>query len=547
MDETDSAACSNPSDHDDRGEIGFFEADESAETEHCLGYEHCQQSPSVFITIHRQLVLASIDDPYTLDQLTSPRVTALVVRPLVDRLYNPDDCSTANRLQFLREQSSVVHQSVSMARATLCELVATRILRKFHEENPGPAGLLLLSNILVEGLDPFSGAPEDVEQSGRYQQWPIQERGGHERKLTALELAILSESKNFIGSPACQRVVDAIYQGQVIYTPLSFVDILPDHYKHHPVSLYDPRKAPLLNHYRLIVPRSRNIIELVQFMVLILLYVLCMTHRNSADLVLYELLFIIYTAGWVLDEFAAIIEHGWEVHAQNLWSFLDITFTLIFSVYILVRVYDVSVGHIHDGAALHILCVAAPILLTRVAFNLLPDNIVFISLHAMMKDFLLLTFIAVWCVAGFFLALQWLVTSGSTSTSPRWYTVTKWLLWIWFGLDGTGIEESVQFHVILGPALMVAFAFLGNTLFLTILVALLTNTFSRIVAAETAEIRFRRAVLTFEGVKSDAIFAYPPPFNILALIILVPLKFLVSPRAFHTIHVAMVRVSPRGV
>jgi hypothetical protein len=83
---------------------------------------------------------------------------------------------------------------------------------------------------------------------------------------------------------------------------------------------------------------------------------------------------------------------------------------------------------------------------------------------------------------------------------------------------------------------------LGNTLFLTILVAILTNTFSKIIANEAAEIQFRRAVLTFQGVKSDAIFSYPPPFNIAALLVLLPLKFLVGPLAFHHINVAAIRV-----
>ncbi|UPK89722.1 hypothetical protein LCI18_000657 [Fusarium solani-melongenae] len=76
---------------------------------------------------------------------------------------------------------------------------------------------------------------------------------------------------------------------------------------------------------------------------------------------------------------------------------------------------------------------------------------------------------------------------------------------------------------------MVAFAFLGNTLFLTILVAMLTNTFGRIVANKSAEIRFHRTVLIFESVKSDSIFSYPPPLNILALITLLPLKVLNAP------------------
>jgi hypothetical protein len=96
--------------------------------------------------------------------------------------------------------------------------------------------------------------------------------------------------------------------------------------------------------------------------------------------------------------------------------------------------------------------------------------------------------------------------------------------------------------VILGPTLIITFAFLGNTLFLTILVAILTNTFSKIISNEAAEVQFRRAVLTFQGVKSDAIFSYPPPFNIAAMLILLPIKFVVGPLAFHQINVAAIRV-----
>lgn len=121
-------------------------------------------------------------------------------------------------------------------------------------------------------------------------------------------------------------------------------------------------------------------------------------------------------------------------------------------------------------------------------------------------------------------------------------TISKWMLWVWFGLDGTGIQRSVDFHWLLGPILMVAFAFLGNTLFLTILVSMLSTTFATIVSNATAEIQFRRAVLTLEGVKSDAIFAYQPPFNILALLVLTPLQFVLTPRWFHKINVAAVRV-----
>lgn len=70
---------------------------------------------------------------------------------------------------------------------------------------------------------------------------------------------------------------------------------------------------------------------------------------------------------------------------------------------------------------------------------------------------------------------------------------------------------------------------------------MLSHTFSTIVSNATAEIMFRKAVLTLEGVKSDAIFAYQPPFNLIAFFVFLPLKFIVSPRWFHKIHVFSVR------
>ncbi|KAM0328769.1 hypothetical protein ACHAQA_005182 [Verticillium albo-atrum] len=534
------------------------DGDGRSETEACLGEEPEDEEKRadalaglpVYMTIHRvrRLILASIqEDAYSVEQLKDPRVNSLVVKPLVEKLYDPANISTvyallANRVQFLREQARTLDQTINLARSTLCELAATQVLQRFHEANPGPQGLLLLSHVLVEGFDPFYGAPTAVQTEGRKLQWPVQDQSaGDGRKLTALELAIVSESKSFINAPACRRVVNAVYEGRIVYTPSSFIDILPDRYHHRPITLYDPRKAPILNHRRLIVPRSRNAIEFFHFLILVVLYVLTMTYRNSRTET-FELLFAVWTAGWVLAEFAAIVEHGWEVHSQALWSFLDMSFTCVYFAYLLGRVYDISVGTFPDGLGLKLLCVAAPVLLTRLAFNLMPDNIVFISVHAMMKDFTLLTFLALWCFTGFLLAMQWLIDANdNSSVTPSWATTGKWMLWIWFGLDGTGVDQSVDFHLVLGPALMIAFAFLGNTLFLTILVAMLTNTFSKIIADEAAEIQFRRTVLTFEGVKSDAIFAYPPACNIVALAVLLPLKMAVSPRTFHDVHVALVR------
>ena len=521
----------------------------SDEEQTCCYDPPCPPNPfaslPVYTTIHRvrREIIACIDDPYSLDQLRAPRINVAIVRPLVNRLWDHQDesliyCLLVNKLQFLREQAFEAHQTINTTRAMLCELVALKILRRVDEENPGREGLLLLSNILVAGFEPFQQAPEEVMRENSHAiHWTLQNAGGYERKSTALEVAIISESKLLLSAPACQKVMEAIYIGRIIYTPSSFIDIIPDHYKHKPISLYHPNKALLLNQYRLQVPRTRNIMDICQFIVLLVLYTLTMENRDEEDFTTSELIFCIYGFGWVLDEFASILEHGWHCYTQNLWSFLDAIFAIIYIIYLILRLHHLGTGDPRTGApALNILSAGAPVLIPRLAFNLMSENMLIVSLRAMMKDFMILTLLAVWCFGGFLLSMMWL---GNGQHPP--ITISKWMLWVWFGLDGTGIQLSPDFHWLIGPILMVTFAFLGNTLFLTILVSMLSSTYSTIASNATSEIQFRRAVLTFEGVKSDAIFAYQPPFNILALFILLPFKFVLSPRWFHKINVTAIR------
>ncbi|KAL2135651.1 hypothetical protein VTI74DRAFT_7461 [Chaetomium olivicolor] len=493
----------------------------------------------VYANIHRirRDIISVVEDYLSLDQLRDVRLNVSVIRPLVDKLYEQDDisivyCLLVNRAQFLSEQAHLSNrQNVNYTRAMLCELIATRILRRFNEDNEGPQNLLVLAHILIAGFEPFQNAPEEIRRE-------VGASTAHHRTLPALEVAILSESRVFLASTSCQKIVDAIYEGRVIYTPSSFMDIIPDRYKQRPISLYNPREAPLLNQYRLVVPRTRNYLEIMHFVLLLGLYLAFMSERDGSQFSKLEICFTVYAFGWVLDQFATLLEHGWDVYAQNLWSFLDVTFAIIYWVYLIIRLYGWKAGSAEAGQqALDVLAMGAPVLVPRLAFNLLSDNLVFLSLRSMMSDFALLSVLAMWCFLGFLLSLVWL-GNGSFSAG----TISKWMIYIWFGLDGSGIQHSADFHRILGPSLMVTFAFLGNTLFLTILVSMLSTTFSHIVNNAPAEIQFRRAVMTLEGVKGDAIFAYPPPFNILAIVFLVPLKFCVSPRWFHKIHVLSVRL-----
>jgi len=507
----------------------------------------------IYDNIHRirHEIINSVDDPYSLDQLKAPRMNISVVRPLVDQFYDTQDlsivyCLLVNRTQFIREQSYATHhQTVNLTRAHVCEIVAEKILRRYNEHNPGPKGLLKLANILVAGFEPFQNAPEHVVKDNYHVLQYMRQKGGNdERTMTALEVAIVSESKSFLASSACQKVIDAIYLGKVVYTPNSFIDILPDYWKKRPISLYDPRRGPLLNQYRLAVPRTRNVIEIAQFLVLLILYMIVMEQRNirsTVDYTLMEAVFDLYTWGWILDQVASMLEHGWKVYSQNLWSFLDVIFSLLFFFYFCARMYALDgTGSVDSQQwallALDALSCCAPILIPRLAFNLLSQNLVFLCLRDMLANFIALVALASWCFIGFLLSLKWL----HSGVYPP-VTIGKWMIWIWFGLDGTGIDKSTDFHWLLGPGIMISFAFLGNTLFVTILVSMLSNTFSHISANAVQEMQYRRAVLTFEGVKADVLFAFMPPLNLLAVCTLLPAKFILSPRWFHKVNVFAVK------
>ena len=447
-------------------------------------------------------------------------------------------CLLANRVQFSKEDTQAQHQSISHSRGILCELLAQRILRRFNEDYRGVRGLLVLANILVSGFDTFQNAPTAIaEEHSRAFRWIDEGKMASERKLTALEIAIISDSKNFLCSRQCQRVVEAIYQGKIVYTPTSFVDILPDRYKRKSIGLYNPRDSPLLDQYRLMVPRTRYYLEIFHFVVLVALYILQMETRRNGHFTWQETLFCVYTFGWMLDQCATILEHGWSVYTQNLWTYLDVSFSTSFLLYFVLRVIGHGHGHPEiTEVAFDVLAMGAPFLVPRLAFNVLSENMLFVSLREMISNFVVLTLLAVWCFGGFLLASSWM---SRGQHSPL--TIAKWMLWLWFGLDAEGIQLSPQFHWLLGPVLMISFAFLGNTLFLTILVSMLSNTFATISANSEAEIQYRRTVVTFEGVKADAIFSFPPPFNLLALLILIPLKPFLSPRYFHKVIVYSVR------
>lgn len=90
-------------------------------------------------------------------------------------------------------------------------------------------------------------------------------------------MAIATEAKQFISSPLVQSVVNDIYNGRVVFSMMSLNSVLADNYKPRTIDFYDVGRAPILDHYRLRVPRYCAILEFLNFVVLLVLFLLALS------------------------------------------------------------------------------------------------------------------------------------------------------------------------------------------------------------------------------------------------------------------------------
>lgn len=138
-------------------------------------------------------------------------------------------CFLLNRVYFMRDQG-LSAAAVNRTRAMFCEILATRTFRQWNN-------LLELSTILITSWPVYEGCSDEVISKGREIQNAFDPR---EKFGNAIEMAIISNAKNFVKSRSCQKVIDAIWSGKVVYTAESTHALIHDNYKKNPIHYYDP-------------------------------------------------------------------------------------------------------------------------------------------------------------------------------------------------------------------------------------------------------------------------------------------------------------------
>ncbi|KAF8962728.1 hypothetical protein BDZ97DRAFT_1920296 [Flammula alnicola] len=486
-------------------------------------------------------VTNTIDTALSWEQLTAADINFSIVRPIVGKYARLKNMAVVYvclvvRSYFLAEaETELAVAGVMLSRASLCEILAMKLLSRFA------TNYIQLVAVLTTTWNPLAGATNQVVEEVKH----VLNDDDIDSVQSAIEMAIATRAKTFLASPVAQQVVNDIYSGRVVFSVTANRSILADNYKPRAIEIYNPHKSPFIDHYRLRVPKYGAYLEFVNFALLLFTFVLCLSNKDSTKVTVWEMAFIILASAFTLEEYTASTEHGWIIYIANMWNAFDFAFIVIFVAYLTMRVRGLSNGDIAaSDMAFDVLACGACILFPRLAFFAVSNNVVILSLRAMISQFVFFISIAAICFSGLLFTL-WTLASDDPVGHEHWtFKSIAWLMvQIWFGNTYLSFAQASSFHPLFGPILMTIFAALSNTLLLTILISILSNTVARIDANATQEYLFQYTITTIEGVKSDALFSYQPPFNILAFVILKPASWFLTPRALHSFNVFLIKLT----
>lgn len=241
-------------------------------------------------------------------------------------------------------------------------------------------------------------------------------------KSSALDISIVASAKRFVAQPVVQHILQEIGSGTLTYAPQQTVSLISDTYvaprhrrsransadgdgtdeagdsliaaeieaRGHDVEVYayNPYRAGWLDYGRLRVPKWRHVIEFATFAILIFLFCITLTNRSLGHVTGLEIFFIIFTFGFILDEFASIRGSGLHVYLSNAWNGFDLAYIAVFLTYLVLRI-SARIHHNKDESdfAFDVLACGACFLFPRLIFFFLKNNAVILSLQGMIATF----------------------------------------------------------------------------------------------------------------------------------------------------------------
>ncbi|KAI9889527.1 MAG: hypothetical protein M1814_005221 [Vezdaea aestivalis] len=535
----------------------------------------------------RILIATRCETTLTWDQLRSPQVSQFLVKPIQQQIRTQHFSRatiyalTANCLQFVKESHEDPGNSgTSRTRAFLAELLAIKLLKEFSTRE--------LIDALSYNFDPLQGyAPSIVGATSIGINWDPSRKKAQVRaaRVSTLEVAIRAQAKHLLAHPLVVRQLEAIWAGTIVFhsaadsfhraTPSRVpnqnrgygtnattlrptLDASPDKLQpakqrdrldptavvvRRSVTLYDPRDASMLKLSRLRVPRYRQFLSTCSLAVLLALYLAVLIQR-SLHISALEIFFWFWSAGFMLDEIVGFNDQGFSLYILSIWNTFDLGILLLLIVYYAMRIWGLVLSandKVYAASMAYDVLAANAILLFPRLFSVLDHYRYFsqllIAFRLMVVDLVACFILIIITCSGFFVAFT--LSFGSREYDPK--GVVYSLFQMLFGFTPAAWNAWDDYNL-LGKVILTLFLFICHFLIVTILITVLTNSFMAIVANANEEHQFVFAINVISTVKSDALFSYVAPTNILAWA-LTPLRYFVPFRRFVKINRTVIKVT----
>ncbi|KAI4223364.1 MAG: hypothetical protein L6R36_005482 [Xanthoria steineri] len=526
----------------------------------------------------RLLIVPRCETTLSWDQLRSPQVSQFLVKPIQQQIRTSHFSSAtiyallANGLQFKKEEQLYPGNSgSSRTKALVAELLAIRLLHALSYD------FYPLQGLSSTGSGTATPGP-NWDASPMFKQQPRVAR------ISALEVAIRAQSKRFLAHPLVVQQLEAIWAGSIVFhsaadnlhrPPAKVIPnqnrgygatgsrgpvlqaspdrLQPAKQRDHlnpvaitvrrSVTLYDPRDASLFKLSRLRVPRYRQFLSTCSFAILLGLYLAVLIER-SLTITPLEVVFWFWSAGFMLDEVVGFNEQGFSLYIMSFWNAFDLGILLLLMFYYGMRLYGILMPDVrkHQTAdmAYDILAANAVLLFPRL-FSVLDHSRYFsqllIAFRMMAMDLLALFILIAISCSGFFVAFT--LSFGGDNYNGRAVIYTLFQLLMGFTPAAWDTWDNYNF---LGKMILTLFLFICHFLVVTILITVLTNSFMAVVQNANEEHQFVFAVNAISMVKSDALFSYIAPTNVLAWL-LAPLRFALPFRDFVRINRTVIKVT----
>ncbi|KAL4891523.1 putative cation channel family transporter [Aspergillus ambiguus] len=520
----------------------------------------------------RPLIVARCETTLTWDQLRSPQVSQFLVKPIQQKIrsYHFSRATLyallTNCLQFNKEiHLNPGNSGVNQTRAMVSELLAIKLLREYTTRE-------LIDALLYE-FYPLQGQPVPGAGGGWQPASGPKVLPGAAR-ISCLEIAIRTQAKRFLSHPLVVQQLEAIWAGTIVFhsaadylhrTPPPTGDrnrlygavsgnppTIQSTNASNPrssdlrrsVTLYDPRDASLFKLSRLRVPRYRQFLSTLSFAVLLALF-LAVLQRRHVEITSLEVVFWFWSTGFMLDEIVGFNEQGFSLYLMSFWNLFDLGILCLLLCYYCMRLYGalmpITRTHAVANQAYDILAANAVLLIPRL-FSVLDHYRYFsqllIAFRIMASDLVAVFLLIIIACSGFFVAFTLSFGQGPDQSPGSvafalfqmlmGFTPTAWTLW----------DE----YNTLGKVILTIFLFICHFVVVTILITVLTNSFMSIVQNANQEHQFLFAVNTISMVKSDALFSYVAPTNILAWLI-TPLRYLMPFRQFVRVNRTIIKIT----